>query len=78
MRPPPDLSSPPQVPPWDNQWLLGAIGTSMALHFLILYVPWLAAVFGVTPLSWPEWQAVLVLSAPVVLVDEVLKWMSRR
>lgn len=26
------------MPPWSNQWLVGAICLSMALHFLILYV----------------------------------------
>ncbi len=67
-----------QIPPWDNVWLLGAIGTSMALHFAILYFPPAAAVFGVTPLSGAEWWAVVALSAPVILVDEVLKFISRR
>lgn len=28
--------------------------------------------------SWAEWRVVLLLSAPVVLVDEVLKLVSRR
>jgi hypothetical protein len=47
------------IPPWDNRWLLGAIATSMALHFFILYVPPAAALFGVTALSGHEWLAVL-------------------
>ncbi|GIL89579.1 hypothetical protein Vretimale_1863 [Volvox reticuliferus] len=65
------------IPPWDNRWLLGAIATSMALHFFILHVPPAAALFGVSALSSREWLAVLVLSAPVVLLDEVMKWISR-
>ena len=36
-------------PPWSNNWLTGAIVISMALHCLILYVPWLAATFSVAP-----------------------------
>lgn len=59
------------IPPWDNRWLLGAITTSMALHFAILYCPPAAALFGVAPLNGAEWWAVLCLSAPVVLLDEV-------
>lgn len=65
------------LPPWSNLWLLGAIGLSVALHMLILYVPPLATMFSVTALTWAEWKIVLWLSAPVVLVDEVLKLVSR-
>jgi hypothetical protein len=41
------------------------------------YIPGLQAVFGATALSWREWRAVIVLSAPVVVLDEVLKMVSR-
>ncbi|WIA41984.1 hypothetical protein OEZ86_009286 [Tetradesmus obliquus] len=66
------------IPFWDNQWLLAAIGVSVALHCLIMYVPGLALLFGITHLSWAEWWCVLLLSAPVILVDEGMKWLSRR
>ncbi|KAF5842393.1 hypothetical protein DUNSADRAFT_7378 [Dunaliella salina] len=66
-----------RIPPWDNKWLVGAIATSMALHFGILYTG-ASAMFGVTGLSFAEWAMVLQLSAPVVLVDEVMKAWSRR
>ena len=32
--------------------------------------------FAITPLNWTEWKAVLYLSAPVLLIDEVLKFVS--
>lgn len=32
--------------------------------------------FAITPLNWTEWSAVLWFSAPVVLIDEVLKYIS--
>ena len=64
--------------PWSNPWLTGAIAVSMALHCLILYVPWLADVFAVAPLSIAEWRAVIGFSAPVILVDEVLKFVTRK
>jgi P-type Ca2+ transporter type 2A len=28
-----------KMPPWNNIWLLLAIGLSMSLHFMILYIP---------------------------------------
>ena len=64
--------------PWSNPWLTGAIAVSMALHCLILYVPWLADTFAVAPLSLAEWRAVIGFSAPVIFVDEVLKLITRK
>jgi magnesium-transporting ATPase (P-type) len=64
--------------PWSNNWLTGAIVVSMALHCLILYVPWLADTFAVAPLSLAEWRAVIGFSAPVIFVDEVLKLITRK
>uniref|UniRef100_A0A7R9V2G2 Cation-transporting P-type ATPase C-terminal domain-containing protein n=1 Tax=Chlamydomonas euryale TaxID=1486919 RepID=A0A7R9V2G2_9CHLO len=66
------------TPPWDNFWLLGAIATSMALHFLVLYVPFFASVFGVAAIGWHEWQMITYLSLPVIFIDEVMKFISRR
>ncbi|KAI3430776.1 hypothetical protein D9Q98_009188 [Chlorella vulgaris] len=66
------------LPPWSNMWLLAAISVSVLLHLIILYVPPLAAMFSVVALGWAEWRMVLLLSAPVVLVDEVLKLFTRR
>jgi Ca2+ transporting ATPase len=34
-------------------------------------------VFQITPLSGPEWIAVLELSVPVIALDEILKALSR-
>lgn len=65
------------MPPWVNPWLLLAMSVSFGLHFLILYVPFLAQVFGIVPLSLNEWLLVLVVSLPVILIDEVLKFVGR-
>lgn len=65
------------MPPWKNPWLLMAMSISFGLHCLILYVPLLADVFGIVPLSLSEWLLVILVSAPVVLIDEVLKLVGR-
>jgi Ca2+ transporting ATPase len=65
------------TPPWSNLWVLLAVALSFTLHFIILYVPFFASIFKVAPLNWEEWQAVLALSFPVVLLDEFLKFVSR-
>jgi Ca2+ transporting ATPase len=50
----------------------------MSLHFLILEVDFLSAVFQITPLNIEEWMAVLKISFPVVLLDETLKFTARK
>jgi Ca2+-transporting ATPase len=65
------------MPPWVNPWLLLAMSVSFGLHFLILYVPFLAQVFGIVPLNLNEWLLVLVVAFPVILIDEVLKFIGR-
>ncbi|XP_046904047.1 sarcoplasmic/endoplasmic reticulum calcium ATPase 2-like isoform X2 [Hypomesus transpacificus] len=66
-----------RMPPWDNVWLLGAICLSMSLHFLILYVEPLPVIFQITPLNLTQWLMVLKISLPVILLDELLKFVAR-
>uniref|UniRef100_A0A665WGE3 Calcium-transporting ATPase n=1 Tax=Echeneis naucrates TaxID=173247 RepID=A0A665WGE3_ECHNA len=66
-----------RMPPWENIWLLGAICLSMSLHFLILYVEPLPVIFQITPLDWTQWMMVLKISLPVILLDELLKFLAR-
>lgn len=66
------------LPLWENMMLVYAIALSMALHFALLYTPVLQTLFSILPLNWAEWQAVLVISAPVILIDEVLKLAERQ
>ncbi|XP_052178882.1 calcium-transporting ATPase 1, endoplasmic reticulum-type-like [Diospyros lotus] len=65
------------MPPWANPWLLLAMSVSFGLHFLILYVPFLAQVFGIVPLSLNEWLLVFAAAFPVILIDEILKFIGR-
>ncbi|PPD89129.1 hypothetical protein GOBAR_DD13927 [Gossypium barbadense] len=65
------------LPPWRNPWLLAAMSVSFGLHCLILYVPFLADIFAVAPLSLNEWFLVILVSVPVILIDEILKFVGR-
>ncbi|XP_053327865.1 sarcoplasmic/endoplasmic reticulum calcium ATPase 1 isoform X2 [Spea bombifrons] len=66
-----------RMPPWVNIWLLGSICLSMSLHFLILYVEPLPMIFKLTPLNFTQWFIVLKMSFPVILLDELLKFVAR-
>uniref|UniRef100_A0A672NJF8 Sarcoplasmic/endoplasmic reticulum calcium ATPase 2 n=1 Tax=Sinocyclocheilus grahami TaxID=75366 RepID=A0A672NJF8_SINGR len=66
-----------RMPPWENIWLLGAICLSMSLHFLILYVDPLPVIFQITALNVTQWLIVLKISLPVILLDELLKFIAR-
>lgn len=66
------------MPPWTNSWLISAMALSMTLHFVVLYVDILSTVFSVCPLNMYEWMAVLKISAPVLLLDETLKFIARK
>jgi Ca2+ transporting ATPase len=37
----------------------------------------MATVFQVTPLSVAQWMTVMKFSLPVILLDELLKWVAR-
>jgi Ca2+ transporting ATPase len=65
------------LPLWKNMMLVYAIALSMALHFALLYTPVLQSLFSIVPLNYTEWKAVVLISAPVVLLDEVLKFIER-
>jgi len=66
------------IHPFSNVYLLGAMSLSFGLHFVILYVPFLAGVFSVTPLNAEEWSVVVLLAFPVLILDEIMKFFARR
>ena len=65
------------MPPHRNMYLVGAIVGSFVAHFAILYIPFLASIFSVAPLTLHDWMIVLAFSFPVIVIDEVLKCFSR-
>nr|KAJ3417540.1 hypothetical protein HK105_000982 [Polyrhizophydium stewartii] len=64
-------------PIYKNLYLCVAVVLSMVLHVIILYVPFFTQLFSITPLNQDEWIAVVLISLPVIFIDEVLKLVSR-
>jgi len=62
-----------RLPLWRNMYLVAAIALSMILHVGIVYIPFFTDLFAIVPLDWEEWKAILLISAPVLLLDEVMK-----
>jgi len=60
-----------------NPLLLLAISLSIGLHCMILYVPLFEGIFNTVPLTLNDWYLVMMFSVPVILIDEVLKMISR-
>lgn len=54
------------LPLWENMILVYAITLSMVLHFALLYTPFLQSLFSIVPLNTAEWQAVMLISLPVM------------
>jgi len=67
-----------QMPPWTNPYLILACMGSVLTHFVILYVPFLAKIFAVCPLDWHDWILVMAFSFPVIIIDEILKFVGRQ
>jgi Ca2+-transporting ATPase len=65
------------VPPWRNPYLFLATAVSIGIHFIVLYVPWLARIFAVMPLDVHDWKLVMAFSFPVIIIDEILKVFGR-
>jgi len=66
------------VTPLSNPWVIAACTLSMSLHFMVVYVPFFSNIFHLAPLSIAEWKIVFWTSFPVLFLDEILKFLSRR
>jgi Ca2+-transporting ATPase len=63
--------------PFVNPYLLLAMSSSIGLHIMIVYVPFMAKIFSIYAMNRAEWILVFAFSSPVILVDEVLKTFGR-
>ena len=62
---------------FSNKWLWGAIGLSVVLQLVVLYVPFLNSAFGTTPLGPWAWVECICLAAVVLIASEIYKAIMR-
>jgi len=65
------------LPPWANPWLILAVAGSFIQHILVLSWPAAEMIFHVKKLNRHEWNCVLLVSAPIILLDEIMKFFTR-
>ncbi len=63
--------------PFKNKWLLLAVGLSVALQAMVMYVPFLSELFGTAPLTLADWGIVAAVSASVLVLGEIVKAFRR-
>ena len=66
---------------FSNPWLWGAIGISILLQLLVIYVPFLGEAFGTVPLQPQAWLECIALASLVLVASELRKlfnWAVRR
>ena len=66
---------------FSNPWLWGAIGISILLQLLVIYVPFLGEAFGTVPLQPQAWLECIALASLVLIASELrklLNWAVRR
>nr|WP_241677004.1 cation-translocating P-type ATPase [Bifidobacterium jacchi] len=62
---------------FSNKWLWGAIGISILLQVVVIYVPFLNEAFGTTPLDFTAWIECICLAAVVLVASEIYKAIMR-
>ncbi|MBL0156184.1 MAG: cation-translocating P-type ATPase [Bryobacterales bacterium] len=63
---------------FQNYWLWSAVSISVALHALVIYIPFLQGAFGTVALSAADWARSVVVASSVLWVVEIVKYLIRR
>ena len=58
---------------FQNQWLWGAVGLSLALHVAVIYVPFLQNAFSTVSLSSSDWLRCAAVASSVLWLRELSK-----
>ena len=62
---------------FQNRWLWGAVGLSLALHVAVIYVPFLQNAFSTVSLTIADWLRCAAVASSVLWLRELSKLVSR-
>jgi P-type Ca2+ transporter type 2C len=62
---------------FDNIWLIAAVGLSLFMHVLVIYVPVLQTAFHTVPLTLTDWLIATAVAATLLVIMEVTKAVLR-
>ena len=62
---------------FQNHWVWAAVGLSLSLHFLVIYVPLLQKAFSTTALSLSDWLVSAAVASSVLWLRELSKLIAR-
>jgi Ca2+-transporting ATPase len=62
---------------FSNRWLWAAVALSVALHILVVYVPFLQSAFGTVSLGGGDWIRSVAVASSVLWIAEAAKFMTR-
>lgn len=60
---------------FSNPWLLGAIGASLGLQLVIMYIPAIANLFKIHPIDLHDWALIIGWSAAIWIVYKLFEWL---
>jgi Ca2+-transporting ATPase len=63
---------------FSNPWMFYAVGSSLILLLLVIYVPFLQPIFNTVSLSLVHWEMILPLLLIPSVVAEISKWLISR
>lgn len=67
-----------EINPFSNPYLLGAVGISVILLLVVLYVPMLEGVFHTVPLKLSQWVIVIFFSGIIAFINSVYLLNSKK
>ncbi len=63
---------------FSNPWMQYAVGFSVVLLLIVVYVPFLQPIFNTMSLTWEHWRLILPLTLIPSVVAEIHKWIMRQ
>jgi magnesium-transporting ATPase (P-type) len=60
-----------------NRWLVLATTFVLLLQMSLVYMPFMQYIFKTVPLSWSQWQVIIMVTFPIVICDEIRKGFVR-